>query len=136
MVSPVRGLRPLRAARCLTPERTKTDHGHLLPFLQRRRHAIDDGVYGTTSICFREIGCTRYRIDQFCFVISIPYARAQFKERYSKTRECTSTREVGLESWLRPETRESYTKADFRVSTERAGISAAELLHLIHRRRH
>jgi len=46
-------------------ERTKTDHGHLLALLQRRRDAIDDGVYGTTSICFRQIGCTRYRIDQF-----------------------------------------------------------------------
>ena len=54
----------------LHTERAESDHGNLLAFLQRRRNAVHNRVHCTTCVRFGEVGCSRYRIDEFRFVHS------------------------------------------------------------------
>jgi hypothetical protein len=56
----------------LYTERPKADNGDLLSLLQRARNAVHHRVHCTTRIRFGEVGCDRYRIDEFSFVHSNP----------------------------------------------------------------
>src|SRR6185503_18124408 len=102
----------------LHTERAKADNGNLLSFFQRRRNAVHYRVHCTTRIRFGEVGCSRYRIDEFCFVHSNPLHECAQKVLFNKTRRAhVYPREMCLEnSGRRSKQRPPYTARFSRVN--------------------
>src|SRR6185503_8332538 len=105
---------PAARGAMLHTERAKADNRNLLSFFQRRRNAVHHRVHCTTCISLGQVGRSRYRIDEFCFVHSNPLHECAQKFLLTRRAERTPTPEDLLrKQWPPLETAATLYRAIF-----------------------